>query len=256
MKTIETETGNKGTTTSYKLCRVCSDTAAIKARYPERMGKWFRLNQGFKGRLRKEDWLCKGCYGEWYGDNKEWLLQLQSDKDILNSEQQKEDEQIEETESSDTPKVPKKEYFIKVIIPLLVLVVKNLSSKAISHRKMLVRYIALGEIRFNQLPTALHYLRKLGNGIIDQEDFEKKCGIGIFLLSYLLIFKAVILIYLDFPPGIKNAQKEKFYILMNKKFLQEKRKKENKRKKRKEMPNCIFKNKKRLKKSRKNYNSN
>jgi len=29
-----------------------------------------------------------------------------------------------------------------------------------------------------QLPTALHYLRKLGNGIVEQEDFEKECGIG------------------------------------------------------------------------------
>jgi len=55
------------------ICRICSDNGALKARYPDKMGKWFRINQGFKGRIRKDDWLCKGCFGEWYRDCREWV---------------------------------------------------------------------------------------------------------------------------------------------------------------------------------------
>jgi len=59
----------------------------------------------------------------------------------------------------------------------LFLMTRNLAPKAINHRKMLIRYITLNQIHINQLATALHYLRKLGSRIIEQEDFEKACGI-------------------------------------------------------------------------------
>lgn len=77
-----------------------------------------------------------------------------------------------------------KEYYIKTIVGLLYLLAKNLSPKAVSHRKMLVRYVTLNKINLHQLPVALHYLRKVGNGIIDQEDFEKECGVGKSLYFY------------------------------------------------------------------------
>jgi len=155
------------------ICRICSDSGALRARFPEKMGKWFRINQGYKGRLRKEDWLCKGCYGEWYRDNRDWL----NDQSV----KQEDDamvENVDVSEAEEEKKGPRKEYYMKTIVNLLFLVVKNLAPKAISHRKMLVRYITVNQLELNQLGTALHYLRKIGNGIIDQEDFEKECGIG------------------------------------------------------------------------------
>jgi len=161
------------------LCRICSDSAAIKATYPDKMGKWFRINQGFKGRLRKDEWLCKGCYGEWYRANREWLMDKQSGKAEESSEEQVDESEESGKEETDK-KQPRKEYYIKNIVLLLFLVVKNMAPQAVHHRKMLVRYVTLHQLTLNQLPTALYCLRKIGNGIIDQEDFETNCGIGQF----------------------------------------------------------------------------
>lgn len=58
--------------------------------------------------------------------------------------------------------------------------VKCLAPEANPHRRMLVRYIALNQLQVVQLPVALHFLRKIGGGVIDQEEFEKECGIGFF----------------------------------------------------------------------------
>ncbi len=71
-----------------------------------------------------------------------------------------------------------KEYYIRTIVVPLYLLAKNMSKKAISHRKMLVRYVTLNKINIDQLPVALHYLRKVGNKILDPEEFEKECGVG------------------------------------------------------------------------------
>jgi hypothetical protein len=45
---------------------------------------------------------------------------------------------------------------------------------------MLLRYVALGKINIEQLPTALFLLSKAGGSLIDQEEFEKDVGIGKF----------------------------------------------------------------------------
>eukprot|EP01114_Cavostelium_apophysatum_P021797 TRINITY_DN7698_c0_g1_i2.p1 TRINITY_DN7698_c0_g1~~TRINITY_DN7698_c0_g1_i2.p1 ORF type:complete len:381 (+),score=135.38 TRINITY_DN7698_c0_g1_i2:38-1180(+) len=171
----EPKDGAPPSRTKVALCRICSDNAALRARFPEKMAKWFRINQSFKGRLRKEDWLCKGCYGEWYRANREWLEtegnQAEDDKADAN---ESEDESAEDAKA----KAPKKEYYLKTIVNLLCLTVKNLAPAALIHRKMLIRYITLDQLELNQLATALNYLRKAGSGVIDQEDFEKACGIG------------------------------------------------------------------------------
>jgi hypothetical protein len=76
---------------------------------------------------------------------------------------------------------------MKTIAYRLFLIAKHLSSDALQHRKMLVRYVTLGKIQVEQLPTALYYLALNGSSIIDQEDFEKQVGIGIlinFLIKY------------------------------------------------------------------------
>ena len=51
-------------------------------------------------------------------------------------------------------------------------------TESIQHRKMLVRYVTLGKIALEELPTALYILSKSGSSILDQEEFEKQCGIG------------------------------------------------------------------------------
>jgi len=176
--TIEPHEENATGRVKTVVCRICSDSAAIKATYPEKMGKWFRINQGFKGKLRKDEWLCKGCYGEWYRANREWLADQQLGMKAEESTEESVDDSEESGREETEKKQPRKEYYIKTIVLLLFLVVKDMDVQAIHHRKMLVRYITLHQLKLNQLATALYYLRKTGNGIIDQEDFEKVCGIG------------------------------------------------------------------------------
>jgi len=87
------------------------------------------------------------------------------------------DETGEIEEDDGTKDTPKKEHYIRTKINLLVTVVKCLAPEANPHRRMLVRYIALNQLQVVQLPVALHFLRKIGGGVIDQEEFEKECGI-------------------------------------------------------------------------------
>jgi len=158
------------------LCKICKDNAAIRCSHPARMKSYFQHEQEFRGRLTSNDWLCKSCYGDFYRENKDWLKQQQQLGP--HSVEQDKDTNGEETEEEADMRSPKKELYIQTIVPLLYRVIVNLSPKAISHRKMLVRYITLNQIQLNQLPSALLYLRKLGNKIVDQEEFEKTCGLG------------------------------------------------------------------------------
>jgi len=171
------QTGTDGTQTRtmrVALCQICKDAPTIKAQYPTKMRKYFRRTQGYNGRLTKDHWLCRTCYADWYKEHKEWL------KDVEEGRVQDEEDtpQPEDAEGEDKKSEVKKEYYIKTRALLLLLIVKFLVPKALPHRKMLVRYVALNQIQVAQLPTALFYLRKLGNGIIDVEDFEKAVGIG------------------------------------------------------------------------------
>jgi len=179
----ETTEETISTKSRIALCKICKDSAAIHVTYPEKMRKYFRMGQKYRGPLTKNDWLCKGCYGDWYRDNREWIAsqersRMESTVTLGDSSDVAEISEDNVSETDDPNPSRKKELYIKSRISLLFLVAKNLSPQAFSHRKMLVRYIALNEIQMNQLPTALYYLRKTGNAIIDQEEFERQCGIG------------------------------------------------------------------------------
>ena len=93
-------------------------------------------------------------------------------------DQKPEEEVLPDDNEEEKKRQPKKEFYVKTIVLLLWQVVRFLDPKAISHRKMLIRYIAKNQIHLNQMGTVLWYLRKVGNGILDQEEFEKICGIG------------------------------------------------------------------------------
>jgi len=150
------------------VCKICKDSAAIHATFPENMKKFFRITHKFRGDLTKEDWLCKSCYGEWYRDNRELLKESNEQPSESETEQSQEEER----------KGPRKEQYMKCVAYPLYIAAVNLHPKALSHRKMLVRYICLNMLHMDQIPTALYYLRKIGSGIIEEEDFIRICGIG------------------------------------------------------------------------------
>ena len=110
-----------------------------------------------------------------YRDNLEEIRtgKYEDKKNSDENEVNNEDEELENNKGK-----RKKEFYIKTRVLLLWLLVKHLDIKAINHRKMIIRYITLNQIQINQIGTALWYVRKLGTGIIEQEDFEKVCGIG------------------------------------------------------------------------------
>eukprot|EP01119_Soliformovum_irregulare_P022650 TRINITY_DN7800_c0_g1_i1.p1 TRINITY_DN7800_c0_g1~~TRINITY_DN7800_c0_g1_i1.p1 ORF type:complete len:435 (+),score=140.74 TRINITY_DN7800_c0_g1_i1:1-1305(+) len=154
-------------------CRVCGDSPAIKVSHPVHMSRYFRRFREFKGRVTKDDWLCKNCYGDWYRENKEDLLAGK----LADVENESDEDGVPNDTADDTKSVSKEFYLKSILFPLF-MIVKHLDASAISHRKMLVRYVTKGSIRTAQIATALHFLRKLGSGIIDVEEFEKECGIG------------------------------------------------------------------------------
>ncbi len=91
--------------------------------------------------MTKDDWLCKGCYGEWYrglnenckyGDIKRFL----ENKEFAQKAQQgliKDDEaskeEIPPEEATKKKQKPEKEKFLKTVLGLLINVVKNLDPK-------------------------------------------------------------------------------------------------------------------------------
>jgi len=105
------------------LCKVCHDTAAIRTAFPDKMRKYFRREQNFKGFINKEDWLCKSCYGDWYRDNREWIKQ--QELGIKDETPEEDDGPIESDSKEEESRLPKKEYYIKTRIYLLFLVVKK-----------------------------------------------------------------------------------------------------------------------------------
>ena len=54
------------------LCKVCKDGGAVHVRFPEHMRKYFRREQGFRGQLATDDWLCRSCHANWYRG--EWCV--------------------------------------------------------------------------------------------------------------------------------------------------------------------------------------
>jgi len=158
------------------LCKICKDAAAIHVSFPDNMRRFFRRAQGFRDKLTKEDWLCRGCYADWYRENRELLQDIQSGN--IKYEEEKDEEPAQSEDAAAKLHIRKKERYVKNITLPIFLIVKYLDPKAVNHRKMLLRYITLNQIRLNQVAAALWYLRKIGNGILDQEDFEKRCGIG------------------------------------------------------------------------------
>eukprot|EP01116_Phalansterium_solitarium_P000667 TRINITY_DN10502_c0_g1_i2.p1 TRINITY_DN10502_c0_g1~~TRINITY_DN10502_c0_g1_i2.p1 ORF type:complete len:426 (+),score=106.23 TRINITY_DN10502_c0_g1_i2:661-1938(+) len=162
--------------TKIALCKVCHDAAAIRPSHPDHMRRWFRVEARWRGTLDKQDWLCKSCYASWYrdGGGKEKIA-----NEAAGIVDESANTAIAADDDADAAQKPatRKEYYLKTIALLLYLTCVNLSPDAINHRKMLVRYITLNLLHLEQLPTALRYLRK-HSGIIEQEEFEKECGLG------------------------------------------------------------------------------
>lgn len=107
-----------------------------------------------KNPLTVSDWLCRGCYAEWY--------RSQRHRDEDDEEESEEEREEKESETERTTKEAQlqrrrtERWLRRVALPLWT-AVHYLDPVARPHRSLLVRYITLGQLPLLRLPSNLSH---------------------------------------------------------------------------------------------------